>query len=195
MNNKSTRAVIFALLALLMVVTRSKLQYHFMPIPDASWAVFFIAGFYLRGWGKWAFPSLMALAVVADYVAITKQGMDFFGHFCVSPAYWVLIAAYFALWMGGSLARRYYSANVGKSLAIVGLSLVTSAVVCQLLAQGSFYWVSNSVAAPTVSGWWQNYVQWQLPYLRTAAIYTGLACVVHFTVTALAGSAKAKQGA
>ena len=50
------------LLVLLMVGTRIN---HFAPIPDASWAVFFIGGFYLRSWTRWAFPLLMALAVAA----------------------------------------------------------------------------------------------------------------------------------
>ncbi|MGH8472507.1 MAG: hypothetical protein ACREVJ_08675, partial [Gammaproteobacteria bacterium] len=47
-------------LALLMAATRS---HHFaatLHLPDASWAVFFLAGFYLRP--LWVFPALLALA-------------------------------------------------------------------------------------------------------------------------------------
>ena len=39
------RAIILSLLVLLMAGTRLN---HFAPVPDASWAVFFIGGFYLR---------------------------------------------------------------------------------------------------------------------------------------------------
>ena len=45
------RAFILSLLVLLMAGTRIN---HFAPIPDASWAVFFIGGFYLRDWTRWA---------------------------------------------------------------------------------------------------------------------------------------------
>src|SRR5690606_36139481 len=62
------RGGILALLAVVMLATRIN---HFGALPDASWAVFFIAGFYLRGWGRWAFPLLMALAVAIDYVVIS----------------------------------------------------------------------------------------------------------------------------
>ena len=66
-----TRLVLFTLLAAAMAATRMN---HFGAMPDASWAVFFIAGFYLRGWGRWAFPLLMALAVAIDYAVISGQG-------------------------------------------------------------------------------------------------------------------------
>ncbi|WP_411832744.1 hypothetical protein [Pseudoxanthomonas mexicana] len=179
MNTQTQKAVILALLAALMIATRSHLLYHFAPVPDASWAVFFIAGFYLRGWGRWAFPALMALAVLVDYVAITRQGMDFFAHYCMSPGYWFLVPAYFALWMGGSLVRRQYRKADGKALALLVASLIGAVVACQLFSQGGFYWFSDSVAEPSLAGWWKNYTDWLLPYLRTTAIYVGLAVIVH----------------
>jgi len=182
MNTSTQRAVILALLAALMIATRSHMLYHFAPVPDASWAVFFIAGFYLRGWGRWAFPLLMALAVAVDYVAITRQGLDFFAHYCTSPAYWFLVPAYFALWMGGSLVRSQYRKADGRALGLLVASLIASTIVCHLLSQGGFYWISDSVANPTVAGWWKNYTDWLLPYMRTTAIYVGLALIAHVGV-------------
>ncbi len=61
-------------------------------------------------------------------------------------------------------------------------SLFTAVVVCHLLSQGSFYWLSDSVLEPTFAGWWKNYTDWFLPYLRTTAIYVGLAVIVHVGV-------------
>lgn len=190
MNTNQTRAVILVLLALLMAVTRSNLPFHFMPVPDASWAVFFIGGFYLRGWTKWAFPLLMALAVGVDWWVINGQGISFWSHYCVSAAYWFLVPAYFALWLGGGIARRFYGQSTGKFLGMLVASLLASVVVCQLLAQGSFYWISDSVANPTFAGWWQNYSEWLLPYARTAAIYTGIAAVLHVGAIAVARALK-----
>ena len=70
MNANAQRAIVLSLLALLMLATRSHVFSHFTPVPDASWAVFFIGGFYLRGWGRWAFPLLMVLAVGIDWAVI-----------------------------------------------------------------------------------------------------------------------------
>ena len=173
------RAFVLSLLVLLMLGTRIN---HFAPIPDASWAAFFLGGFYLRGWSRWAFPVFMALAVAVDYVVITGQGMDFWAHYCMSAAYWFLVPAYFAMWLGGLVLRKYYQQANGKALAVLVASLFGSVVVCHLLSQGSFYWLSDSVVDPTFAGWWKNYSDWFLPYLTSTAIYVGLATIVHVGV-------------
>jgi hypothetical protein len=151
MNRNTQNAVVFTLLAALLVATRLNLPAsvtHFGPIPDASWAAFFLGGFYLRSLSRWAFPVFMALAVLVDYVVISGQGMDFFAHYCMSAAYWFLVPAYFALWSGGMLLRRFYVQPDGKALAVLVASLFVSVVVCHLLSQGSFYWLSDSVTEP-----------------------------------------------
>lgn len=189
MKPTTQRSLILALLALLMVATRVN---HWAPIPDASWAVFFIGGFYLRQWTRWAFPALMALAVVVDYAVITGQGQSFWQHYCVSAAYWFLVPAYFAMWAGGLFVARRYSRS-WRTLALTAVALVASTMVCQLLSQGSFYWLSASVAEKTVAGWAANYVQWLLPYMQTAATYVGIAVVVH-AIIASAGKSTAAAG-
>lgn len=188
MNSNTQRAIILALLTLLLVASRLNLPAsltHFGPVPDASWAVFFIGGFYLRTWTRWAFPLLMAAAVLVDYIVISGQGINFWTHYCVSPAYWFLLPAYFSLWAGGLLVQRFYKGNDGKSLAVLGASLVGAVAVCHLLSQGSFYWISDMVTAPTFAGWWKNYSDWFPSYLRVAAIYVGLAVIVHVGVQQL----------
>lgn len=182
-KTQTQRIGIFLMLALAMAATR---LHHFSALPDASWGVFFLAGFWLRGAGRWAFPLLMAEAVLVDYLVISGQGINFWSHYCVSPGYWFLLPAHLALWSGGLIARRYYSENFGRSLAIVAVSLFASVAVCHLLAQGSFYWLSSSVSEPNVAGWWKNYSDWFLPYLRVAAIYVGLAVIAHVGVEQLA---------
>jgi len=176
------RAFVLSLLVLLMAGTRIN---HFAPIPDASWAVFFIGGFYLRNWTRWAFPLLMGLAVVVDWAVISSQGMSFWQHYCVSAAYWMLVPAYFVMWAGGMLLRRYYrNANL-KSLGLLAVSVIGSVALCHLIAQGSFYWISASVAEPTFAGWAKNYSDWLLPYMQSAAIYIGAAALVQLAVEAI----------
>ena len=193
MNTTSQRAIVLALVAALLVLTRLHLPTtfgHIGPLPDASWAAFFIGGYYLRNWSRWAFPLFMAAAVVVDYVVISGQGINFWTHYCVSAAYWFLVPAYLAMWAGGALVRRYQTARHGRTLALLIGSLLVSATACHLLSQGSFYWLSPVVSEPTFAGWWKNFSDWYVPYLRVAAIYVGLAVIVHVMVEQVVRLAK-----
>ncbi|HZX80755.1 MAG TPA: hypothetical protein VFE72_07385 [Lysobacter sp.] len=180
MTATAQRTLILMLLAALMAATRVN---HFAPVPDASWAVFFVGGFALSTWTRWAFPALMALAVVVDYAVITRSGASFWQHYCVSPAYWCLVPAYFAMWAGGLWLQRRGVGRDLRSLGLLAASLVVSAAVCQLIAQGSFYWIA--VPSPTVAGWWQNYLQYLPGYTWTAAMYVAGAAVVYAVATSL----------
>ena len=182
-RSRGTDLAVLAALAAVMAATR---LHHFAVLPDASWAVFFVAGFYLRRWTAWAFPLLMALAVAVDYVVITAQGMDFWRHYCVSPGYWMLVPAYFSLWAGGLwLARQ--QGGTGVMLGKLAMALVASVAACQLFAQGGFYWMSDVVAQKSLGGWAKNYFDWVGPYLLTTALYVGAAIALHVAAEALAG--------
>ncbi|GAB2556707.1 hypothetical protein [Rhodanobacter koreensis] len=176
------RLGILLALALVMAVTREhhSLLHHFDALPDASWGIFFLAGFWLRGAGRWAFPLLMAEAVLIDYLVINGQGIDFWSHYCVSMAYWFLIPSYFSLWLGGSWLAKH---QLGLRLPTLGLALVALIVswaACYLLSNGSFYWLSNSVPLPRSFGsWFANLGDWYLPFLQTTALYVGIGAVLH----------------
>ena len=191
MNTTLQRVIVLSLLVLLMAATRTHYFTHFTPVPDASWAVFFIGGFYLRGWSRWAFPLLMALAVGIDWAVITGQGMDFWSHYCVSPGYWLLVPAHLAMWLGGLWLRRGYHGASVAALGKLALAIVASTALCHLLAQGGFYWTSASVADPTFAGWAQNYADWFLPYLGTATAYVAVAGLLQLGVAAVARQARA----
>jgi len=181
--SNSQRAGIFVILALVMTATRVN---HFAALPDASWAVFFVAGFYLRGAARWAFPLLIALAVLIDFFVITSQGIDFWSHYCVSAAYWFLLPAYFALWLGGSLLRRLYAGLGVRTLGLLAVLLFAAVSVCYLISNGSYYWLSDGWLTPgkvrSFAGWTENLGDWYLPYLRTSAIYVGIAAALHVVV-------------
>ena len=182
-RSRGTDIALLAGLAAVMAATR---LHHFAVLPDASWAVFFVAGFYLRRWTAWAFPLLMALAVVVDYVVITAQGMDFWQHYCVSPGYWMLVPAYFSLWAGGLwLARQ--QGGTGAMLGKLAMALVASVALCQLFAQGGFYWMSDAVAQKSLGGWAKNYFDWVGPYLLTTALYVGAALALQVALDAAFG--------
>ncbi len=171
-----SRLALFVVLAAVMAATRLN---HFGLVPDASWAVFFVAGFYLRGSARWAFPALMALAVAVDYVVITGSGQSFWSHYCMSPGYWFLVPAHAAMWLGGSLLRRSYRGLEPRALALLAVAVFASVATCHFFAQGGFYWLASAVAEPTVAGWAKNYADWFLPYLRNASLYIAIATAVH----------------
>lgn len=179
-TTQTQRLGILAALALVMAATRVHLSLFHHDIWDASWGVFFLAGFWLRGTGRWAFPLLMAEAVLVDYVVISRMGISFWDHYCVSLGYWFLIAAYGSLWIGGSwLAKQ----QRGLTLATLGLAvaaLLVSESACYVISNGSYYWLSAHVPAPkSFAAWSENLGDWYLPFLQTTAVYVGLGAVMH----------------
>jgi hypothetical protein len=182
----SRRLAVFLGLALVMGVTRFHPSLLHHALWDASWGVFFLAGFWLRGQGRWAFPLLMAEAVLVDYFVITGQGIDFWSHYCVSAAYWFLVPSYGALWLGGSwLAKHRQGLNL-RTLGLAVAALLVAEGLCYLISNGSFYWISASVPAPrSFAAWFANLGDWYLPFLTGTVLYVALGAVVHVLATQL----------
>ena len=89
-------------LAALMAATRF---HHFgsaFHLPDASLAVFFLGGLYLRRTA--AFGAYIGLAALLDYVAIVHGGVS---DWCVTPAYAFLLPTYACLWWAGVWCSRH----------------------------------------------------------------------------------------
>lgn len=171
--------ILMALVAV-MAATRIHLSLLHHNVLDASWAIFFLAGFWLRGAGRWAFPLLMAEAVLLDYLVISGQGIDFWSHYCVSAAYWFLIPSYFSLWLGGSWLAKHQLGLRLQTLAMAVVALMVSWSACYLVSNGSFYWLSDSVPLPrSLGSWFANLGDWYLPFLGTTALYVGVGAMVH----------------
>lgn len=199
MNSRTvSRIGILVLLGLIMAATRS---HHFSPLanatwgplPDASWAVFFVAGYYLRDWLRWAFPMLLALAVLVDYFVISATGVNFWTHYCVSAAYWFLLPAYLALWMGGAWLAARGAGQHWRDLGKLAASLLVAVSVSYLVSNGSYYWLSDTWLATSADGrslmgWMGNLADWYLPYLRITALYVGVATVLHIAAVKAFGS-------
>ncbi|MGY3040031.1 hypothetical protein ACVWWQ_001654 [Rhodanobacter sp. TND4EL1] len=185
-KTRNQRIGIFLLLAVVMAATR---MHHFGALPDASWGVFFLAGFWLRGSARWAFPLLIAEAVLVDFFVITGAGLDFWSHYCVSPAYWFMPVYFGALWLGGSWLARHQLGLRPATLGLAAVALLVSETVCYLISNGSFYWLSASVPLPRNFGsWFVNLGDWYLPFLSTTAMYVGIGAVLHVGVVLLARS-------
>lgn len=190
------RLGILVALMLVMAATRIHLSLLHHSVLDASWAVFFLGGFWLAGRGSragavWMFALLMAEAVLLDYLVISQQGIDFWSHYCVSIAYWFLLPSYLSLWLGGSWLARHTSGLGLGTLGFAVATLLVSVTACYVISNGSFYWLSHSVPAPrSFAAWWENLQDWYLPFLQTTAMYVGLGAIVHVLAVQLWGARK-----
>lgn len=170
-------------LALLLVMAATRLH-HFSAVPDATWAVFLAAGFWLRGKARWAFPALMAAAVAVDAYAISGTGLGFWSHYCVSAAYWFLLPGYGALWLGGSWLARHADGGRMRDAGLAFGVVVVAASACFLVSNGSFYWLSGVVAERSFGGWFANLGHWYLPFLRSTLLWLAPAALVQLALRA-----------
>jgi len=180
MNEKTDRhtALIALALALLMAATRSD---HFagqLHLPDASTAVFFLVGVYLRP--MWIAAALLVEAAFIDYVAITFGGVS---SFCISPAYGFLLPAYGALWLAG----RWYAARhrfALMSLLPLAASVVIGGVVSELFSSGGFYFFSGRFE-PNFAEFGARIARYFPSSLATLAFYVAVAAIVHTALGAV----------
>ncbi|MEA3274632.1 MAG: hypothetical protein U9Q81_04920 [Pseudomonadota bacterium] len=164
-------------LAAVMAFTRGQhiaaLGHH---LPDATLAVFFLAGLYLRP--GWVFPALFAHALLIDVAAVGWGGVS---SFCISPAYGFLVPAYGAMWFAG----RWYAGCHRFSwsmLAPLSASLLGAAVVAELLASGGFYVFSGRFSNSSILGLGSRLVAYFPTTLAAVALYAVIAAALHSAV-------------
>jgi hypothetical protein len=96
------------------------------------------------------------------------------------------VPSYLAMWLGGSVLAKRQRGLAWTTLAWLVPVFVVATSTCFVLSNGSFYWLSDVVANPTLAGWGKNLGDWYLPYLRTAGMYVAGAVVVHVVVALVA---------
>ena len=128
-------------------------------LPDASLAVFFLAGLLqARRW--WLFVALLAEAALIDYVAITHFNVS---AFCISPAYIFLIPTYAVMWFAGSYCTRFSNVEINEMAIVTGiLTLATS--IAFLMSNSSFYLLSGRMTDLSWSQYIDSFLQYYPPY-------------------------------
>jgi hypothetical protein len=166
-------ALIALTLTVLMAATR---MHHFgsgLHLPDASLAVFLLAGFFIAS--PLLFAGLFLEAVALDYVAITQLGVD---NYCVTPAYWFLLPTYAVLWFAG----RYTARNHQDTLRGLGLFSAISLLAVNLafvISNGSFYLLSGKFADMSMAAYASRMTQYYVPYVTGAVIYLVPAVILY----------------
>lgn len=175
MKPLSSRSFVTVLVALtaLMIVTRVN---HFgtaIHLPDASMAVFFLGGLYLRR--HLLFFGLALLAGALDWASITFAGV---GDFCITQAYSFLLPAYAVLWYGGRWYADRLQPTWRSALGAFGVALV-SASLSFAISNGAFYWLGGRYAEPDFAEYVARAWQWGPLFVRTTMAYVAAAAVVH----------------
>ncbi len=169
-----TDLFIGCLLLLLLAVTRSGItRSHFgtsISLPDASWAVFWLAGAltFKRHW-----PVLLLFCCVAvDYFVIAGGvSAD-----CFTPAYPFLIPAYLSLWWAGRQLRPYLHSKAVVPYAT--LSLLLSVTTCFIISNLGFY-LAGYTAKMSALAYAQTVLRYWPHYLQTAALYAGTGLLIY----------------
>ncbi len=169
--SRHTQTLIGLSLMAVMLATRF---HHFgdaLHLPDASWALFFLAGYYLSP--LWL-AALMVQAVAIDVAAVGWMGVP---DYCLTPAYGALQVAYLALWGGGRLAARQHADVAG--VARMGGIALASAGIAFLISNGSFYWLGGRVADTSLAQFGQTFVDYGPRFVAVMMLYLAVAALVH----------------
>ena len=171
--SKYQQYAIAGALAALMIATRGHHFASLHALPSASWAVFFLVGFYLRPW--MLFPAFLTLAASLDFAAVTWGGVS---NFCTSPAYPFLIPAYAALWLAGRWYAKRHALRWSTVQPLAG-SLLVGATMCELWSSGSFYFLSGRFAEPSFGEFLGRVASYYPSALETLGFWIGVAALVH----------------
>jgi hypothetical protein len=181
MNTKIWQPIQLLALALmgLMALTRF---HHFgsaFSLPDASLAVFFLAGMGVSG--LWFFALLLLEAGVIDYLAIAQFNVS---DYCISPAYACLIPTYAVMWLAGRYCNLFKSLYFVDSLKIFGLATFAASIAF-VISNGSFYLFSGKFGQLSFAEYLARTIQYYPLYLSSTLIYAvlGLAIFKVWSVT------------
>lgn len=154
-----------SLFALVMIATRFNHFGDALHLPDASMALFFLGGLYLRK--HLAFLGFVVLSVLIDWYSVSYAGVS---DFCITVAYAFLPLAYAVLWYAGRLLAPRYSGSLA-SHGMVFAGIVVSATLSYAVSNGAFYWLGGRYTDPNMSQYLQRFAQWAPLFVRAAAGY------------------------
>lgn len=171
---------VFAALAALMLATR---HHHFLPIPDASKAIFFIGGFYLVGASRWAFPALVVLAMGIDWMSTQKLGVS---SYCLTPSYPFLVPAFAVLWYGGYWISSRQHLGL-KSAGLLALAVFVAVSLSFTISNGAFYWLGGRYVSPNLPEYFARYAKYYGSFVSVSCLYIAIAAVLHMLLASLRG--------
>jgi len=157
MNKTYKRSLLLLTLVFLMALTRNSHSLTSFSLPDATMALFFIGGFYLKDL-RW-FASLFLLSTLID--AITSY-IDPSMNLWHNVSYLGMIFAYATMWFGGALTIK------NKSSFYFLISSTISTIIAFMISTQTYNLLSG--ALPLLSFKESFQIGWE--YLPQSFIYT-----------------------
>jgi len=180
--------IIGCVLAFLMIMTRS---HHFAAmhtLPGASWAVFFLAGIYLRSVSSLA--GLLALAWLLDFSAYVWG--DSSSNYCLTYAYVFLLPAYGSLWLAGRWFASRYEFS-WRTLLPLFSSMTVGLILCELFSSGGFYFFSGRFAETTLTGFGERLIDYFPLYVESFLFYVVIAIGLHGVIKIIVDNRNLRQ--
>jgi hypothetical protein len=156
-------------------------------LPDASWAIFFLAGFYFRQ--RAVLALFLVQAALVDCLVTTQFGVS---NYCVTPAYIFLLPAYSALWLTGHWFAAHYRLNM-RSLPYFAAAALAGTAACELVSSGSFYFLGGRFAETSLGEFATRLVEYFPADLGGAALYLGCATAIHLLISSIRPAHPAAQ--
>lgn len=185
--SKRNAVILATVLTVVMWATRGQHVATLTHLPDASWAIFFLIGFYFRRSAM--LPLFLAQAALADYFSITEFGTS---DYCVTAAYAFLLPAYSSLWLAGRWYAAHYQFHA-RTLPLFAAAAATGAFACELISSGSFYFLGGRFADTSLVEFGSRLVQYFPSNLASVALYLGIAALVHTLIVSTQRSAATTQ--
>ena len=165
---------IAAALFLVMFATRLHFSTH---LADASVAVLFLAGFYLRQ--ALVCGVMIASAFFIDYLAITYIHHN---NFCITSAYIALIPAFALTFLAGRGFANAYRGESWQSLFKLTYFGVLGFLAYEIIASGSFYLFSEYFKDRDFNGLVMHLSRYAPHGLTIFAFYIGLTVITHIAI-------------
>lgn len=160
-------------LAMLMALTRSDHFGSAFTLPDASLAVFYLAGIFTGGIAS--FAVLLAEAALLDYVAITHWQVS---DYCISPAYVFLIPTYAVMMIAGRWSAKYATFN-SRDLGFQITYLLVATSIAFLISNGSFYLLSGKFPELSAVQYMERVAKYYSAYISSTLMYS--LAIIFFT--------------
>lgn len=176
-----------ALLAAVMLATRTHSLSNFVHLPDTSLASFFVLGWLVRR--PAAFGALFFLGFAIDVWVIFVMGGS---GFCFTPAYAMLLPAYGVMWLAGRFAARHLPERA-SSLPGAAALVAAAAFVSNLFSSGGFYFLGGRFPDPTIAGFLPRLARYFPGMLTSTLLWTGVAVAAYALWRVLAAGRRAGQ--
>lgn len=165
----NTQLIALGALAALMLTTRTDFFVLGTLVPDASWSVFLLGGFYLARLRY--FAALAVLAWVIDLAVVSQTPA---AGYCLSPAYMALVASWMLLWSAGHLAQKTMNSATSLRLPLAGGLVLMAVSAAFALSNAGFYAWSGYFSEMSLAEYVSRVSQYFAFYLATSSIYFAL---------------------